>query len=1259
SGENTVSAIKVSNNSVLGTWNVGNTPDSVVVSADSKTIYVSNSMDDTVSVLDALTGNELPGSPVAVGTQPLGLALSPDGSTVAVATSADNGSIWLIHTTDLSTTEITSDTWVRASLDSVAIDPAGTFGYATDAIGGGVATFSLGEHPQGIGYDIFGVGLLGIVVSSDGKTLYAVDSVNSTLNAAPILDNGQPDVSNPSNFPVGIGPTDVEVVPGTPYLEVVNGFDGNVMLFNTETSTVDKTIGIGNDADSVGVVPGSVTSYVSSPSDGSLAVVDSSVQPAIGVAVGNLPVDIAISPDATMAYVLNQDDGSISYLRLADNQVIKTAYVGYGPQSIVLSRDGSTIYVANNGDSSISVLSAATGKDLDSSPWQGIDSPYGMAVSPDGATLYVSNNGPGTITAYATASGAQIGDPWLIGDSDAPAGPTGIVLSPDGSTLYVANSQTDDVAAIPVANPSAAVSWATGSGPGAIAISPDGKTIYTSNQGDDSISAISTSTGMDSGPYALPAGSYPSGLEVINAGATLAVTLTGSDSLALFKRSTMSQEPVYADVGTSPSAVGGAGSSVFVVNMGDNNVSILSPPGAPSNVQAGLGRGGVSVSWTPSDLATGVPTARYLVTSVPGGQTCSANAPNLSCTVSGLTPGTSYVFTVVASSVLGSSAASDASAPVTMPFKPGAPTGLSLSPGIGNLQASWLAPSSNGGAEIQTYTVTAMPGNKTCIAQAPLLTCTISGLSATIIYSVSVIATNAAGNSNASNTATAIPLVARTAPLAPSVVSAVARSGGATLTWAVPQDGGSAITGYTASVYDESLSMVTQCVVTKNLCKVSGLVNGSSYSVTVIASNAIGDSAASSPVFFTPTGPPLAPTLVTLTAAPGQITASWAAALADAGNPVIAYQVTLSPGGATCFSASLSCSILGLSNGTSYTATVVATNASGDSPASQPSSSAVPADRPSKLDAPLITADTQSLTGYWSAPSSSNGSAVISYTLTANLAGSSSVAGSCTTVNLTCKVTGLTNGQSYTATVVATNAVGSSPASSASAAIIVAGKPSVVQNVQLRANSRSISVSWDAPADNGGSAVTGYLVSASTSESQVAAGTPCVGAATLRSCVVTGLTNGASYVISVTVTNRVGKATYLSTDATTPLDLPAAPLGIVLTPSHQAVNVRWNAPADNGGSEISSYTARAYLASNPGSSVASCSPSNGSLACDISGLTDGASYLVAVTATNSLGEGAASAPLPVTPFTLPGRPLNIIVQAASKSLKVSWQAPLS
>ena len=526
SGDNTVSAIKVSNNSVLGTWNVGNTPDSVVVSADSQTIYVSNSMDDTVSVLDALTGDELPGSPVAVGTQPLGLALSPDGSTVAVATSADNGSVWLINTTDLSTTEITSDTWVGASLDSVAIDPAGTFGYATDAIGGGVATFSLGEHPQGIGYDIFGVGFLGIVVSSDGKTLYAVDSVNSTLNAAPILDNGQPDVSNLSNFPVGIGPTDVEVVPGTPYLEVVNGFDGNVMLFNTETSTVDKTIGIGNDADSVGVVPGSVTSYVSSPSDGSLAVVDSSVQPAIGVGVGNLPVDIAISPDATMAYVLNQDDGSISYLRLADNQVIKTAYVGYGPQSIVLSRDGSTIYVANNGDSSISVLSAATGKDLGSSPWQGIDSPYGMAVSPDGSTLYVSNNGPGTITAYATASGAQIGDPWPIGDPDAPAGPTGIVLSPDGSTLYVANSQTDDVAAIPVANPSAAVSWATGSGPGAIAISPDGKTIYTSNQGDDSISAISTSTGMDSGPYALPAGSYPSGLEVINAGATLAVTLS-------------------------------------------------------------------------------------------------------------------------------------------------------------------------------------------------------------------------------------------------------------------------------------------------------------------------------------------------------------------------------------------------------------------------------------------------------------------------------------------------------------------------------------------------------------------------------------------------------------------------------------------------------------------------------------------------------------------------------------------------------------
>jgi len=65
----------------------------------------------------------------------------------------------------------------------------------------------------------------------------------------------------------------------------------------------------------------------------------------------------------------------------------------------------------------------------------------------------------------------------------------------------------------------------------------------------------------------------------------------------------------------------------------------------------------------------------------------------------------------------------------------------------------------------------------------------------------------------------------------------------------------------------------------------------------------------------------------------------------------------------------------------------------------------------------------------WSAPSSNGGSAITAYTVTA-----SPGTGSCTTSSTTCTISSLTNGTAYTFTVIATNSVGSSPASSAASA---------------------------------------------------------------------------------------------------------------------------------------------------------------------------------------------------------------------------------
>ena len=93
-----------------------------------------------------------------------------------------------------------------------------------------------------------------------------------------------------------------------------------------------------------------------------------------------------------------------------------------------------------------------------------------------------------------------------------------------------------------------------------------------------------------------------------------------------------------------------------------------------------------------------------------------------------------------------------------------------------------------------------------------------------------------------------------------------------------------------------------------------------------------------------PATAPDAPTGVTAVKGNAQVTVSWTAP-ADGGSPITGYTVTSSPGGltATADGATTTAIVTGLTNGTSYTFTVTATNAIGMGPASAPSNAVTPA----------------------------------------------------------------------------------------------------------------------------------------------------------------------------------------------------------------------------------------------------------------------------------------------------------------------------
>ena len=573
------------------------------------------------------------------------------------------------------------------------------------------------------------------------------------------------------------------------------------------------------------------------------------------------------------------------------------------------------------------------------------------------------------------------------------------------------------------------------------------------------------------------------------------------------------------------------------------------------------------------------------------------------------------------------------------PTAPGAPTGVSATPGNASASVSWTAPASDGGSAITGYTVTSSPGSKTCTTTGAT-SCTVNGLTNGTSYTFTVTATNAVGTGAASDPSTAV--TPATVPGAPTGASALAGNASAVVSWTAPaSDGGSAITGYTVTSSPGALTCTTTGATT---CTVNGLTNGTPYTFTVTATNAIGTGSASAPsTAVTPQGGvPGAPTGVTATAGNASALVSWAAPTNNGGSAITGYTVTSSPGALTCTTTgATTCTVSGLTNGTPYTFTVTATNTNGTGVPSAPSTAVTPAGPPGAPTGVSGTAGNGSVSVSWTAPGSDGGSAITGYTVT-----SSPGSFTCSSASSPCTVSGLTNGTPYTFTVTATNGIGTGSASTPSSPVTPqAGDPGAPTGVTATAGNASALVSWTAPTNNGGSAITGYTVTSSPG----ALTCTTTGA---TSCTVNGLTNGTPYTFTATATNSSGTGPASSpSSAVTPATVPGAPTGVTAVAGNASASVSWTAPASNGGSGITGYT----VTSTPGSLTCTSASSP----CTVLGLTNGTPYTFTVTATNGQGAGAASAPsTAVTPqATIPGAPTGVTATAANASAVVSWNAP--
>ncbi len=579
------------------------------------------------------------------------------------------------------------------------------------------------------------------------------------------------------------------------------------------------------------------------------------------------------------------------------------------------------------------------------------------------------------------------------------------------------------------------------------------------------------------------------------------------------------------------------------------------------------------------------------------------------------------------------------STPPAAPTAPSAPIIGAASAGDAQATVSFSSPASNGGSAITSYTVTSSPGNKTATgSSSPLV---VTGLTNGTAYSFTVTAKNSVGTSPTSAASNpvipvATPPTVATVPDAPIIGTATAGNANASVTFAPPaNNGGSAITSYTVtSAPGNFIATGTASPLT-----VTGLANGTAYTFTVKATNVIGNSVASAASnSVTPIVPPTAPGAptgaVASLGAAGTRTASVTFAAPTTGTTPFNYTVTSSPAGgvdAHAGTTALTHTMTNLTIGQSYTFTVKASNSVGAGTASAPSNAVTPlAAVPSApASASAAAGNAQAMVSF-TASASNGGSPITSYTATSTPGGFTASG-----LSSPLTVTGLANGTSYTFAVKANNVAGSSASVTTNAVTPVAPPPAstvsgVPTAVSAVAGNTQASVSFTAPANNGGSAITLYTVTSSGGQT---------GSGTASPIVVAGLTNGVAYTFTVTATNGVGNSASSAPSAAVtpfaPLTIPGAPtMGSAVAGNAQAI-VSFTPPANTGGG-VASYT----VTSTPGNRTATGAASP----LTVTGLTNGVTYTFVVKATNAAGTSIASAAsnavTPTSALTIASMPFN-------------------
>jgi hypothetical protein len=506
------------------------------------------------------------------------------------------------------------------------------------------------------------------------------------------------------------------------------------------------------------------------------------------------------------------------------------------------------------------------------------------------------------------------------------------------------------------------------------------------------------------------------------------------------------------------------------------------------------------------------------------------------------------------------------------------------------------------------------------------------------------------------------------------------------VSWEPPASvGGSSILSYTVTLTGGA-SPISETTTSGDILSVAiaGLVNGTTYTVSVVANNASGASATPATTTQKVYTTPGAPTTTSVVPTSESLATSLKENSAE-GEATVTLQAahTLQVGQFVDISG-LGAPFDGLDIEITGVTSTTLTYTTGDSTAISSTS-----DTDGGVQLGGITIQ-------WSDPSDNGGDSITSYTVAITdgttssqfivnstneyLSDASTVATgiTCTWLSRTCTITKFeslsdsgtselrfSNGSTYVVSISATNSAGSGLTDDPS---VVIGQPNEPSSVTTSASLSSFTVCWANPSSiPAGRQIVSYKVTASVAgisrtrvitkeEADETTGNQCSGSNV--GAIVTVFDDGTSpqrgVTYSITVQASVstvfaerpfGRLSALAT--VVPLGIPDAPTMSTVQVDGTSATLTWIAPSNTGGQSISAYT----VTSNP--SGYGCTTS-GALTCQVTGLARGTTYAFSVVATNASGDSASSATLSATtPTTTTSTSTTVASSRASGTSGVS------